>query len=416
MQGTIRNYLLKNINPEKSLIRVLLPSIILLTFYFSEFVSKILKYNHSEFSRVSGVVKLIFEILILFYIYKLKRENRKYFLIITAVFAIFYCIGQLSLSTDNFTGRFLGNLYTLNGYLFLFILYFSLKPESIVEKTELKRQIFYLDLGLKFIFIVNALAIFAGLLFDLSIFKTYLNYSVRFGFNGLFLHASHSSYIYIIFVIYFYFKFKVKADKISTYFLVSSIVVSLLLGTKSIFLFIGLFLLHYCFKHIKFYKNVIFFGSVSIILFLAYPLLMDLLRENYKALYIVYQESGIITMLFSYRDISVIEKFIPYIKENWTTVNYFFGGAEFDAMRTEIEIIDFFWFFGALGSILYLTIFYRLFLIKLFHYKFLVIPIMIFFLIIILAGSFFTNAPVIPYFIIFFYSVVAGDFQTPDDS
>ncbi|MDW5289007.1 hypothetical protein [Formosa sp. PL04] len=180
---------------------------------------------------------------------------------------------------------------------------------------------------------------------------------------------------------------------------------SMLVGTKTIYLFNLLFVLYLSFRYFNAY--IIIF---SVILFLGttvfyFPFFMDLFKTNFRVLYDVYINNGLLTMLFSYRDQSISEILIPYIEQYWGFFNYIFGGAQFDWGRTEIELIDLFWFFGAFGSLLYLSFFYSIFLQLFFKDKDLKIPMTFLLICVVLAGSFFTNSPVIPYFIALYFMV-----------
>ena len=184
-----------------------LPAVIFFLFFISEFTSKALKFSGFDFTRVSGLLKLVFEIFILFYIYKYKKRNFIFFIKISLTLLLIYFIGHFFTLPKFTLSVFFINLYSLNGYLFIFILFLALNPQNSSDEDTLKGQVKYLDLVLKIIFIINSTAIVLGLIFSISLFQTYLFTNGRFGYNGMLLHASHSSYIYCIYIIYFYNKY-----------------------------------------------------------------------------------------------------------------------------------------------------------------------------------------------------------------
>ncbi len=400
MSTILKNFKLKHIEFRNLNLKYILPSLILGVFFLSEFVSKYLKINNYDFIRVSGVIKLTAEILILMYVFKKKKANRIILLKILMFFTILYVFGQLVLNTVDFFDRFIYNLYSVNGYLFIFILYFALKPEKSADEEILTKQLFYLDTALKSIFICNAVLILFGLIFQIAIFKTYLGFSDRFGYNGLFLHASHSSYIYIIFILYFLIKHFNKQNGFSLLFLSMAITTSLIIGTKTLYLFNLLLLLFVVIKSLKPYISLLLISITVICVLNFISVFEDLLNNYFGVLYDVYREHGLFTMLFSYRDISITDTFIPYILENWSILNYLIGGANFFVARTEIEIIDLFWFWGIIGAFVYIKLIYTYFFKAFLFDKKFRFPIFFLILCILLSGSFFTNAPVIPYFII----------------
>ncbi len=134
--------------------------------------------------------------------------------------------------------------------------------------------------------------------------------------------------------------------------------------------------------------------SISISLF--FDFLFGYFKIYYPVLYSVYKENDVFTMLFSLRNISFSQNFIPYIKNNWTFINYLFGGAEFNKHRVEFEIVDFFWFFGIVGTIIFFYIINKCVIRfkSILEYK----PIIIIIFITNLAGSFFSSVPVITFF------------------
>ncbi|WP_299108156.1 hypothetical protein [uncultured Winogradskyella sp.] len=411
MLNTIESFDQKKIDFNSFDIKLVLPSLILFAFYFSEFISKYLKFSNFDFTRVSGVVKLLVEIFLCGYIFIYKKEFSKQLLKGIVLFTMFYILGQFFLLKESFLNRLVLNLYTLNSYVFVFILYYAFKPINKTDRIIAKKQLSYLDTTIKGIFIINAFAILIGFIFNLDLFKTYIGFSNRFGYNGLFLHASHSSYIYIILIMYFFASYLNKKTNINFIFLLCSIVFSFMIGTKTIYLFNLLFLLYLLYTSVKRIYALFILFAIGIFIMFTYSFGIQIFKDNFYVLHKVYQNHGILTMLFSYRDINVTDGFVPYIHKNWSVINYIFGGAEFNNFRTEIEIVDLYWFLGFLGTFIYLKIFYNKILSELLRIKKLRFPMIAFLLCGLLSGSFFTNVPILPYLIIFYYAVTISFYQ-----
>jgi hypothetical protein len=53
---------------------------------------------------------------------------------------------------------------------------------------------------------------------------------------------------------------------------------------------------------------------------------------------------------------------LPYIKENWTFVNYCFGGVTDFTTKSEMGFIDVFYFFGLIGGLLFLWSYFKSYL------------------------------------------------------
>ena len=382
-----------------------LPSLILILFYLSELTSKILKFNEMTFDRFSGLIKLIFEVLVLVYLFKRKRNNFQALFKIGLFFLLIYSIGHIFILPEFSLVEFVINLYSLNGYLFIFILFYALNPEYSYQENILFVQLSNLEIAIKLIFIVNSIAILLGFFFSISVFQTYLHTSIRFGFNGGFLHASHSSYIYCIFILYFYHLYVKDFTRDAKLFFISSLSIAFFVATKTIFLFNILFLFYLIYRKFSTKGVLAFIMIFSTFIYFMRDYVINVFKNKFGVLYDLYRDQGILTMIFSTRNKSLTKDLIPYLEYKWSWVNFLFGGSNFYAARTEFEVIDLIWFFGFLGGSIYVYLIYSTFIKTFINNLKLRIPSLFFFLCILLAGSFFTNAPVIAYFIILFFQL-----------
>ena len=73
-----------------------------------------------------------------------------------------------------------------------------------------------------------------------------------------------------------------------------------------------------------------------------------------------YRENGLITMIFSTRDLALKETG-SYVFMNWDVINYCLGTISYIGYRVELELFDLIFFFGMLGSLVYLCLFYKAF-------------------------------------------------------
>ncbi|WP_158629439.1 hypothetical protein [Flavobacterium microcysteis] len=364
--------------------------------YLTDAISKIGDFYQSNISYTAIIIKIVLQIVLFLKINKERNFEAIRILKIVSFLSIVFLLGQFfSNSEVPFLNRVFSNLKILNWYLSIFILYAG-AITFLSANSNRKDEIKSLFLAFEWIFYFNSLLMLIGFFFDIEIFKAYY-YSNRFGFNGLIRNATHASYICIIYIIYFYISYKDKPSKTSGILLLISVFVSLLLGTKAVLLFLFLLSIYWLISLRK-YLLIITFSSLLVIFILFFDKFMNgFIKEHSYVLYDVYKKDGIITMLFSYRNESILKEFYPYITQNWTTFNYIFGGAEFNLHRTEFEFLDLFWFFGIAGMMFYLYAFLK----HILNFKIFLthIPIILLFIIIFLAGSFFSSITTMTFFL-----------------
>jgi hypothetical protein len=369
-------------------------SSIFLLLITTDFISKIGAHQDNVFRNSSVILKILFQLSIVIYIAKYAVGDGFKILKFIVIIGLSFLIGQfVSKSDTSFVSRVIDNSKVLNWYLFIFILAagyrtFEKKSNLINAQKENLFQVF------EIVFILNSICIIIGTLFSFDLFASY-NYG-RFGYNGFLRNPTHASFIYIIYFIYFYYKYVLSPTNKYKYLLISSFFIPFLLGTKAVVFFLGLFLIYYILK-----KKLYQFLIVGLIVFILAVINFDFflntfIKKYFLVLYKAYHENGLLSMLFSLRNESIQNVFIPYITKYWTFLNPFFGGAEFNLYRTELEIIDFFWFFGILGTAIYFFIFNKFVIGKEFFIRFKLLLLLL--LVVFLAGSFFSSAPVMLFF------------------
>lgn len=364
--------------------------------FISDSLSKIGEVLSLPIVNTALVFKVIFQFFLFFYIVKTAdRVTLKIFLNIILLFLIFI-IGHVFMTSKELIWiRIFKNLKNFNWYIYIFILQAAIS--TFLLKSNFKKELKALFKVFEKIFYINCICILVGILFNLEIFKAYFH-TGRFGFNGLLRNATHASFIFIIFILYFHYKVKKEKTLKSKFQLSIALFICLALTTKAVLLFI----LIYSFYSIIIFKKyyyltipILFISSIII----WFDDFMELFVKRYSPiLFDVYKNDGLVTMLFSFRDKAITEKFLPYIQDNWTFGNYIFGGAEFNLQRTEFELLDLYWLFGV-GLIIYLYSFSKFIIsFKLIWNEF---PILIMITIIFLAGSFFSSAPVTAFLLVF---------------
>lgn len=244
----------------------------------------------------------------------------------------------------------------------------------------------------EFLLLANSILIFIGFLFDIRYFHSYSG--SRFGYNGLIIGSGTATYFYAIGLCCFLIQYGKKMISDWRFWILVS--ASVLVGTKSLILVIIALGFYYIFNFIetRFIRNLFFFLIVLTgtgagwYFFFVNPVFQPLA-----------QNQGFLTSFLSLRDVLFLEATYPYILENWSWINYLFGGVSDFELRSQMEFADLFFFWGFLGGILYLLFFIKSFWVfnnfskKIFFVSGLILIISF------LSGNFFYNAS-IPIFVI----------------
>jgi len=356
-----------------------LAQILLLLFFTTESISKINKYYFFENSIIPIVIKGI--ALCFFAVSFLLNKDKKITYLLFVIFGCFV-LGQLFTSTP-FELRI---IVIFIKYLFPLLILFYFKGNPLSEKS--RNNLFK---AFESIITLNTILIILGFIFSISFFKTYSG--DRFGYNGLFINSSTGTYVYVITLFYFLNKYQQKL-----FFKPKSIFIllgSLLVGTKAVYLSLFIIILYYLVAFIRNRKGIIFMSIVLIILMIFGYLsffqfgIFNRIRES----------DGLLTTFLSYRNYNFMNNTLPYIQENWQFVNYVFGGVNDFSLKSEMGFIDLLFFFGLLGTIIYLYQFSKAFL----NFKLKKIPalfLLVLISIIFIAGNFFTYSNIAIYLLI----------------
>lgn len=335
-------------------------------FWGLEISDKLTYYFFPEFS-FSQFIKAV--VLIGFLIFQIAIKDYKFILIALVTF-IFFSIGQLFLETS-FTRN---SLLTFFKFLFPILLFSFVNKRIKINKLSPE---FYKTF--EWVMVVNSILIFIGALLSIKLFNTYQGN--RFGYNGMFAAVSNGSYGYIITLFYFLLRYKERVIKNWKFIFI--FISCIFIGTKAVYLSM-LFTLGYLAYVSKIpFKRTLLVVAILIGLLLAYYFFFQ-----YGIFNSIRQSDGLLSALLSFRDQLLLEKTLPFIQESWGWVNYLFGGVSDFDLRSQMDIIDVFFFWGILGGAFYLFIFLKLFLpFKMNTTGWLFISFLAF--IVLLAGNFF---------------------------
>lgn len=316
----------------------------------SEFVYKICIKEYFHAFKISAALKTVLQ---LFFVVQIIRDDVKKLWPVVLLTLIFF-LGQVGFVPFE---QLKSNAWFLDKYLFLILALLYIQTIKDIEKLyPLFFKVFELFI------VANSILILVGLLLPTDWFNTYYGNHNRFGLNGIILRSGAATYIYWIALYYYVTEcFILKKNKYLQLAIVA--IASLLLGTKA--MFIGyLFLAVYLFIFWGGYKKIGVVIPILIVLVGGLFFIDDLLYlliENSPSFQAVYEESGIWSVIFSLRDQHLLEEMIPLIQEKWTWRNYLFGGGYTMHYRSQFGLLDLFYFFGILGTGVYLFIFSKLF-------------------------------------------------------
>ncbi len=353
--------------------------ILLSLFYLSEAISKYFIYFVGEKSILPRAIKFL-ALAYLFYVC-LKKSK---FLVQLLLLFVFFLVGQFFL-TDGFEKEIVVSFFK---FIFPLVLFAAFNSQVFGEDTG--KRLFAI---FEAIFILNSVLIIVGTLFDFYFFETYR--SERFGFNGLFITSATGSYAYLIALFYFLLKYKQRF--LGNWKVILVLIASIFMGTKVLYIaLVGTVLLYLIYyanftrTQKKIIAGSILVGSLIAVFFLFFK------WGNFND---IRQKSGLISSMLSFRDELFLEDTLPYIMENWSVVNYLFGGISDLSLRSQLGFIDVFFFWGIIGGILYLLIFYKSYvtfqLKKSTVYFLLMLSVLVF-----LAGNFFENASIAIYLLV----------------
>ncbi|WP_431133098.1 hypothetical protein [Psychroserpens mesophilus] len=306
-----------------------------------------------------------------------------------------FVLSQFFINTDiPFKYKLLDNSLYFAKYVFIFLM------AVYVTGIEDSKETIHKAITLILVFLkINFVAILLGVVFKIDLFLTYGHN--RFGYDGLIQINSHASYIYCFATIYVIYNF-IKTKKTTLDFWVI-ILSSLLIGTKTLYLFYAL-IGCYLFFYFKLYKKLVFyifsFGLISFIIFYNENVI-TFLNTHFRAFFKLYYECGFFTAITSTRNLLLVETLSLAFNEYWVPLNYVIGGSFFAELRTEMAFIDLLLFWGILGTILYLYLYYKHIIRYYMHHSFLKYAIVSVMVTAFLGGNFFTNAVIAIYIVVF---------------
>jgi hypothetical protein len=356
-----------------------LAPILLLVFVAVEFYAKFQRYVAQTTNLqqiIKGIVFIGLGSLLLWHFKKTKK-----LLIGILLLAVIFTIGQLSLDS----GFSKENLVVFSRFLFPLVLFgcFNVYKPNAHARALLFRCF-------EGFLLVNIALMLWGLFTQTYVLKTYLG--DRFGFNGLLITSATSTYVYLCALGYFYFKNPDSFYKKLLFWI--TVCSCLIVGTKTLYLGVLLFALLVFINGRFLYKRPLTLVGISALIvgiyFLFYK--VPIFRE-------IQENEGLLTAALSYRDQLLLNQTFPYIQENWSFLNFLFGGTSDFSLRSQMDLFDVLYFWGILGALLYFwSYFTAYFTFKLNRRTLFFFLLMAF--AVLLSGNFFTYTSIPIYLVI----------------
>jgi hypothetical protein len=380
--------------------------IALIVFFVSDGLNKLLYLiteNDTPFFSPSLFSRMIFEAIAVIFI--LVRLDKKRFIFVELVFFLFamYAIGMfIYLINYQFDFRYFYHLSLFNKYMFAFIVYFfiyKLREDQLIEGLMSICET---------IFRVNSIFAIIGAVFKIQLFKSYVFFDYRFGYNGIIPAVNESSLFYFIALSYLYYKKFILKRKLG--FSYAIILAAFLVGTKAVYLFIVVLIIFHLIRVSTLKARIMAICGIAVI---TTGFIWWYFSSNSQVItYFKYliNTRGLFSGLVSGRDEYLRTKFFDNI-QLWNPVNYLFGGQDQLHFLIEMDLFDLFLYFGVVGSFLYLLLFFKsIFSIDL-KKKFNLFFVVTYFALAALGGHFFVSALNSLYLVIFCLFIYHCDFK-----
>ena len=227
--------------------------VLLVIFFISEAFYKYLLFSNLSEIRIAGSIKLVALILMFNTVIKSFKENFKGIILVSLI-GLLYIVGQLVLPNNE---NILKNLEHLANSVFIIILLLFFNTLNLNKKQKQNAL-----KAFEIVVIFNSIAVILGFILNIEFLRTYGG--SRFGFNGLLMKSSYSSYFYLISMFYYTNKYWInKKGYLIIYILI--LCATILTGTKASLLAVFLCFV-YLFIKMGFYKKPRMLSVLSFVL------------------------------------------------------------------------------------------------------------------------------------------------------
>ncbi len=306
---------------------------------------------------------------------------------------LLYAFGLLILGVVNFSSDrtlFFSGLKHYNKLILPFFVYLFIARFNINIQKGLK--------ALDIIFLINAIVIFVGFVFEIEYLKSY-PFTTRFGYSGIFSRYAINdvSLFYLIGNFYFFARWYNGETTLLLFLVV--VMSSFLVGTKAIYLQ-NIFLLSYIILKEPRYRIVAIITIIlaSLLIFTFY---------NFDFWEQLYRHKGVLAVLTSLRTELIMER-IPLAWCQITLKNFVIGFNQPFKYFVEMDLIDLILTLGVVGATILIKFYFKI----LFNFKkenhYARYFVAVFFIMILISGRYTYSGLNAVYFPLFVYYLKNG--------
>jgi hypothetical protein len=332
------------------------------------------------FTNFSLLIKSPIELFFLYQLYKDKRTNKYFILILVLLInwgigvSVAWLINNGTVSYNAST-IFVDNAESNRPYLTSFIVFnrcillFCILPVLLIYKNDLTFITNCKKVFERFLYFNSALIVI-GAIFKIPLFASYnlkelveMGYDLRFGYKGLIFGINEVTGVYFLGLAYAFREVFVNEDKTKVYLLLIVIIGALLTGSKGSILAFVILTAYYMARYkFRFFLLLIF---PTIIFGIYYLVTNDIFELITTKLNVSFAENGagtdtpldaLLTLLTSNRNIYISYNW-QYMLRNWSVLNWIFGDG---VLGSETDLVDLYYLFG-FGSVIYLYFYKKMF-------------------------------------------------------
>ena len=278
-----------------------------------------------------------------------KHDNRRNISVVSFLILCFV-LGHGSFNSWELNSSSVQSLKLLNKYLFPLLLFIGFdiyisKNKQVIDRST---YLFYSVL------LVNSVLMILGFLFKIEFFRSY-PLSERFGYCGILYMVNDVTMLYVLGMsLLFYRVFFLNRKEL--WILTFVYLCSFLLGTKGIILYNILLFSLGILVYLRLRKTKVLKILGVVLVFLIFLIVSIIPLISYFK--VIWQEEGVFYALSSYRTDLLVNSSVSIFNE-WSIVNWLFGGVDFYRQKIEMDFVDAFFFFGVIGSSFYFYLIFK---------------------------------------------------------
>ncbi len=333
---------------------------LLILSFAADAANSLLANNGRDSIQISIYVRLLAEAYFLFYLIITKRKT--WLWEAGAAFIAIWLIGALVISQST-AGRydFFESFKDLNKMFFVFICLVTFKEVFQIQNGT-RTRLFKL---FEWLILIEVASVILGFVFDVDLLASYtrtvkgVTTVARFGYQGLIPAQNEVSAFFLI--AFFYFLWKNIYLKSGTLYLLLTTIAGVLTGTKVGALLAGLLVL-YLLKRLRLRirrTHLILLAvlvGICVVAFVQRDYLLSRFEPTINYFTYWVEQRGAVILFTTGRNVKV-DQIVLQVLPHFNWINILFGGYNLSRFATEMDIIDVFLKLGAIGTLLFYSLY-----------------------------------------------------------